>query len=350
MDFAKIRNYLFLTLLAIATVLFLLLLKPFAYPIFWAAVIAAIVRPVYTRLNQTIKHANASAGLTLAFVVLIILIPLSILGTLLVKESITIYTSLTSNRSLLTDAAKHVAEAVQQNTLIKKLGIDDTELLNKAADSLQQVLSVTFGTITNFTQNSLVIIALFFIMLYSLFFFIRDGEKMLKKLMYLCPLGDKYEEVLYTKFTAAASATIKGTIVIGSIQGLIGGLAFVVAGIPQALIWGIVMVFFSVIPGVGSSIVWLPAALILLFTGHTWQGIMLLIIGLVVISTIDNLLRPILVGKDIKMPALLIFFSTLGGIAVFGLSGFLIGPVIASLFMSFWDMYEQYYRSELSQN
>jgi predicted PurR-regulated permease PerM len=168
--------------------------------------------------------------------------------------------------------------------------------------------------------------------------------------MQVSPIGSKYEIMLYKKFTETASATIKGTILVGGIQGAIGGIMFAIAGIDSALIWGIFMVFFSIIPGVGPLIIWFPAAIFLILTGSIWQGIFIILVGTFVIGTIDNLLRPLFVGKDSEMHPLLILLSTLGGIALFGLSGFLMGPIIAALFVSFWEIYEEFYHKELSKN
>ena len=185
-------------------------------------------------------------------------------------------------------------------------------------------------------------------MAYTLFYFIRDGEKFLRKIMYLCPLGDNHEVMFYNKFTSTARATLKGSLVIGIVQGLIGGLLFYFVGIKGALIWGLVMMALSIL--IGCYLVWVPAGIIMLLLGNLWQGIAILAVGVLIISTIDNIIRPWLVGKDTQMHPLLVFLSTLGGILVFGLTGFIIGPVITSLLMAFWEMYEHYYKTELDNN
>jgi len=189
-----------------------------------------------------------------------------------------------------------------------------------------------------------------FIMFYTLFFFLRDGKKILEHLMHLSPLGNKYETMLYEKFTSTSRATLKGTFLVGCVQGTLGGLLFLAVGIPGALIWGLMMVALSIVPAVGCSIIWLPTGIIMLLMGNIWQGITILLFGTLVISNIDNLIRPPLVGKDIQMHPLLVLFSTLGGIFIFGISGFIIGPVIAALFTSVISIYDHYYRNELSNN
>ncbi len=350
MDFTKIRNYLFLGILGAVTLLFFYILRPFAYPIFWAAVIAALFYPFYTWLNGWLKHPNLSATITLLAVILVILIPLLILGTLLLKEAVNLYGTLSSSGNLWTAALERVTNFFKYNSYNAQLHIDENFWGAKFTEVSQNVLNYIFTWLTSLTQNSVVLVFMFITMLYTLFFFVRDGAKMLKKLLYLSPIGDKYEVMLYNKFTVAASTIIKGTIILGGVQGALGGIIFAITGIEGALIWAIIMTLCSIIPGVGSAIVWLPAGIVMLVTGHIWQGVAILLVGTVVISTVDNLLRPLIVGKRLDMHPLLILFSTLGGLAMFGISGFMIGPIIAALFLAFWEMYEEFYRTELKNN
>ncbi len=350
MDFAKIRNYLFLGLLLIVTLAFFSTIKVFAYPIFWAMVIAAIFYPLYKWLNTKLKHPDLSSTITLITVFLVIVIPFSILGTLIIKQSVDLYSSINGNRGQILQAVQDTTRWIQNNPITKQLNFDDAFWVEKFSQFTQTVTTFLINSATAFTQNSVTFIIMFIVMFYALFFFLRDGEKLLHKLMHLCPLGDRYEQKLYDRFTSTARATIKGNLILGAIQGGLGVLLFALTGIPGALIWGIIMMLFCVIPGLGSFIVWFPIGLITLLTGNTWQGVVILSVGALLISTIDNFLRPVLVGKDIQMHPLLVLFSTLGGIVVFGASGFVIGPIIAALFMAFWDMYEEYYRSELNNN
>jgi len=161
-------------------------------------------------------------------------------------------------------------------------------------------------------------------------------------LLRFLPLEDDRGEMLYKRFTDTTRAALKATLIIGGLQGILGGLVLLVAGIEGALFWGIVMVVSSLVPSIGCSIIWVPAGIIMLLTGHTWEGILILVFGAAVISTVDNLLRPVLIGKDVQLHPLLIFLSSLGGIALFGISGFVIGPIIASLFLTIWEMYDYF--------
>lgn len=332
------------------TAALLTILRPFAYPIFWAAVIAALFYPLFKRLNKFLKHPNLSATVTLAAVTVIIILPLTIIGILLVREAIVLYGNFNNSGGQVNQTLRAVAETIKHNPITADLNINESFWAEKFSEIVRFVVNYIFGTLKDITQNSLIFIGMFILMLYTLFFFVRDGDWILKKIMHLCPLGDKYEVRLYKKFTDAASAIIKGTLIVGVVQGVLGGLAFWIAGINGALIWGIIMVLCSLIPGVGTALIWLPAGLLLILSGHVWPGVFILIIGALVISTIDNLLRPMLVGKDLSMPPLIILFSTLGGLVAFGFSGFMIGPIIAALFLSFWGMYEEYYQNDLKKN
>jgi len=178
-------------------------------------------------------------------------------------------------------------------------------------------------------------------MLYLLFFVLRDGERMLEAIIRALPLGDERERALFAKFAEVSRATIKGTLVIGLMQGFLGGVMFSILGVTGAVFWGVVMVILSILPIVGASIVWIPVAIFLLMSGAWIKALVLVIFGAVVIGLLDNILRPLLVGRDTKMPDYIILLSTLGGLSVFGISGFVIGPIIASLFLSVWVMFQE---------
>ncbi len=168
--------------------------------------------------------------------------------------------------------------------------------------------------------------------------------------MHLSPLGDQYEQMLYQRFTSTARATLKGTLIIGGIQGVLGGLLFYFTGVEGAFVWGVIMTILSIIPAVGSFLVWFPAGIIMIATGNIGAGITILLVGAIIISNIDNVLRPPLVGKDTQMHPLFILFSTLGGIMLFGVSGFIIGPVLMALFLAVVSIYDHYYKTELDRN
>lgn len=350
MDFSKLKNYLFLILLVGITVIFLYIIKPFAYPIIWAAIIAGLFYPVYKWLNKWLHSANLSTVITLVLVFFIIVIPLTAISSLVISESFNLYTSISNNSSQIGSSVQTVLNWIQHNPYTARLNIDPSFWTEKFSELATTVTNYLLVSAKNFTQNSLVFFAMFVIMFYTLFFFVRDGEKILRQMMHLCPLGDNHEKMLYNKFTSTARATLKGSLIVGLIQGALGGIMFRVAGIEGAVIWGIMMVLLSVIPGIGSYFVWLPAAIVMMILGKFWVGIGMILFGALVIGTIDNFLRPILVGKDTQMHPLLVLFSTLGGIVVFGITGFVIGPIITALLLAFWEMYEHYYKNNLEND
>jgi predicted PurR-regulated permease PerM len=176
-------------------------------------------------------------------------------------------------------------------------------------------------------------------MLYLLFFFLRDGSEIAQRLKDAIPLRTEQKRALFNKFTIVIRAMFKGTILVAILQGLLGGVIFWLLGIPAALLWGVVMAFLSLLPAVGSALIWLPVALYLLSTGSVWQGLVLIAYGVLVIGLVDNFLRPFLIGMDTKLPDYVVLISTLGGIAIFGLNGFVIGPVIAAMFIATWDIF-----------
>jgi predicted PurR-regulated permease PerM len=189
------------------------------------------------------------------------------------------------------------------------------------------------------TATTAALILNLFIMLYAMFFFFKDGQKILERIFYYLPLNDEDETRMLTRFTSITRATIKGTVVIGIIQGTLAGIAFWMAGIQGAAFWGTIMTILSIVPGIGAALVWVPAVIILYINGQYVAATLLLAWCAAVVGTIDNFLRPALVGRDAKMPDLLILIGTLGGLFLFGPIGFIVGPIVCGLFLTVWDIY-----------
>jgi predicted PurR-regulated permease PerM len=179
----------------------------------------------------------------------------------------------------------------------------------------------------------------FFIMLYLLFFLLRDGATLSTRIRDAIPLSASHKRHLFKKFTTVIRATVKGNVAVAAVQGALGGVAFWFLGIQGALLWAVLMGFLSLLPAIGAAVVWLPVAIYFLVTGAIWQGVTLIVFGVLVIGLVDNVLRPILVGKDTQMPDYVVLISTLGGMALFGLNGFVIGPAVAALFIACWDLF-----------
>ncbi len=347
MNPAKIRNIFFFALFGVVLIGTIILILPFFYPIFWAAVIAILFRPVYRKLNFRKDRPNFNAFVSIMLVLLIIILPLGLVGALLVNESMTMFSSLSSESSTITETFKSAIETLKHNRYTAGFNIDEAFWTDKFSSFARDLSGFIYKHLKSITQNVAQFVIMFIIMIYTLFFFIRDADKLPQIFARLCPLGEDKEKLLLEKFIATTRATLKSTVVIGVFQGTLGGIVFWALGIQGAIVWGVVMVFASILP-TGSAIIWVPAGIVMMLTSHIWQGVLLLVFGTIVIGTVDNFLRPILIGKELEMHALLILFSTLGGLLLFGFSGFIIGPVIISVLLALWDIYNVYYSDYLS--
>lgn len=334
-------NYTVLILLVIfISTVFLSMIRQFLMAVFLAGIFTALAHPVYRRLEDALKGRRSLASLiTLLLIVLLVLVPLGALIGIITAQALKVSHSVTpwvQEKLAEPDAFSGLLSAIPhyekvepyQDLIFTKAGEMVGALSNYLIDNLS---SVTMGTV-NFFFMAL-------ILLYSMFFFLMDGDKLLSKILYYLPLEDRDERLLLKKFTSVTRATLKGTAIIGILQGALAGTAFAVAGIPSAIFWGAIMAVLSVIPGIGSALVWVPAAIILAAGGHYIKALGLALFCGLVVGSLDNLLRPRLVGKDTEMHELLILFGTLGGIVMFGVAGIIIGPIVAALFVTVWEIY-----------
>lgn len=333
----------FVGLVVVVTLAFLGLLSDFAQPIFWAATFGAVFHPLQNYLERRLYGRNSLAAmLTVMIIFFTVIIPALLIASAVAREAADFYARVQSGeinpqallrwvQSLLPDAVGF-AEGIGLD--VDGIGQSLTAAA-VAGSSFVGSMALTAG------QNAARFLVMFFLMLYLLFFFMRDGKQLLELIIHALPLGDSRERKLFKKFGEVSRATVKGTLIIGLTQGFLGGMMFAILGIQGAVFWGVVMVVLSLLPVVGTALVWMPAALILIASGAWQKGVVLIVFGVLVIGLIDNLLRPILIGRDTKMPDYLVLLSTLGGLTVFGVSGFVIGPVIAALFLSVWTMFQQ---------
>ena len=347
-NFNTMRSVFFFGLIFILSIGMLYIVGPFLYPIFWAAVIAVMFYPVYEWLLKHTKMKRTSSMISIFCVLALIMLPLFLISILLIDQSIQL-----ARNVLSYDFIAALAQAQDRIEAIPIIGsyvvIAWQYLIDNLAQAAQHITGFLLKNAQIFVGSSLRFLVMFFIMLYTLFYFFTDGPSILKKLMHLSPLGDKYEAMLYKRFTSTTRATLKSTLIIGGIQGILGGLLFWIAGVQSAFVWGVIMVIVAIIPAIGPSLVLFPAAIIMFGMGSMGSALWLFIGGLV-ISMVDNLLRPPLVGKDTQMHPLIVLFATLGGIILFGISGFVIGPIIAALFLSIMSIYSFYYKNELNNN
>lgn len=339
----------FFTLFIAAGVGVYFVFQPFFTAIIAAAVLTVLLKRPYHRLEKIFRgHRVVSALLTCLFAIFIIVTPLVGISVLVVKEVNHLSQELNSGTGIQTyldkayiqiENTRFLGGLVDESSFSQERILDD---MKKITSSLPGFAQKAYSGISSF-------IFWIFILFFTLFYFLIDGKKALRYMMEMSPLKDDHDRQLIAKFTSISRATLKGTFVVGIIQSALGGIAFLIAGVPSPIIWTLVMLLFSVIPMVGTAIIWIPAGIILLLTGAIWQGIFVLLFGALVISTIDNILRPKLVGKDTQMHPLLIFFATIGGIALFGLPGFVIGPIIISLFVALAEIYRTEFRVQLKE-
>ncbi len=344
--FAGFPGVVFFLLLAVVTVFFGYILRPFIFAIFWAVLLAALFDPVQALFLRKFQSPNLCAGLTLAVVVIALILPVGLILALLVGESLELYASVTSNGAAWMQSITGFFASLGHHPLAERLNLNEQFITDKSLELLKAAADFMVKNLSSLTENTILFFVQFAVMLYCLFYFLRDGKHFIETIARHLPVDRRHLETFADEFLVTSKSTLKFTFIIGGIQGLLGGLLFYFTGVERALVWGVMMVGLSIVPAIGNAIIWAPAGVIMLITGHVWQGIVILIFGAVVISMVDNLLRPILMGKDIEMHALVIFLSTLGGIAVFGFSGFVLGPVLAAFFLAAWKLFLELYPEE----
>lgn len=338
----------FALLLVAVTAAFIWLVRGFVQPIFWAIALCIVFFPLHQRIVALVRGRSSLAAVaSVMLILLIVVLPLAALGAAVAQEAGGLYDRIRTGEIDVSAAVDWVEERLPLVVeSAESIGIDIERLQSQLASSAVTVTSFVATRALALGQDTIRIAVYFILVLYLLYFFMRDGEKILDGMVRTLPFGDERERHLLERFAQVSRATIKGTLVVGIVQGAIGGIAFAILGIGAPVLWGVVMTIFSIIPAIGPALIWLPAAIILIANGSVVSGVILILIGVVVIGLADNLLRPLLVGRDTRMPDYLILLSTLGGLTAFGISGFVIGPIIAAFFLSVWEMAEAEYAND----
>jgi predicted PurR-regulated permease PerM len=333
----------FLILLALVSVAFLWLLTPFYGAVFWAAVLAIVFAPLFSRLLRSMpSRPTLAALLSVLLILLLVIFPLSLISAMLVQEAGVLVQRVQSGELSFARYLQQVYEVLPAwaTALLNRFGLNDmTAVQDRISVGLMRGSQFFATQALNIGQNTFDFVISFFIMLYLLFFFQRDGVALARRMNRTLPLHSDIKTQLSGKFITVIRATVKGNIVVALLQGTLGGLIFWLLDIHAPVLWGTVMVFLSLLPAVGAALVWLPVAIYFLATGAVFEGLLLTAYGVLVIGLVDNLLRPLLVGKDTKMPDYVVLLSTIGGMSLFGLNGFVIGPVIAAMFIAAWDLF-----------
>ncbi|MFC0250402.1 AI-2E family transporter [Massilia consociata] len=333
----------FLFLLVCVTLAFFWILLPFSGAVFWGIVLAIVFAPVHARLLAGLGQRQNLAALTaLLLILLMVILPVMLIASALIDQAVGIYGMVSAGQIDVNAMSRRMIAGLPDwaATLFDRYEttIMDT-LQEKLTAGIAQASQLTARYAVNLGRNALGFLVSMAIMLYLLFFLFRDGRMLAARIKRTVPLDSHYKKPLFDKFVTVIRATVKGNVLVAVAQGSLGGLIFWLLDVPGPVLWGVVMAFLSLLPAVGAALIWGPVAVYFLVTGALWQGIVLALYGVLVIGLVDNLLRPILVGKDTKLPDYIVLLSTIGGMSLFGLNGFVIGPVIAALFISAWSLF-----------
>lgn len=318
------------------------ILLPFYAAIMWGAIVALLFAPLYRwLLPRTHRSPNLAATTTLLIVLVIVVLPLALITASLIHEAAMVYERLQSGQLDPALYFRGVFNALPNwiTAVLDRFGLVSFNTLQRRltaalTQGTQFIATQTFSV----GRDTFEFVVSVFIMLYLAFFLIRDGNAVASAVWQTVPLAPTHKKALLEKFTTVIRATVKGNLLVAAIQGALGGLGFWYLGVSGALLWAVLMAFMSLLPAVGAGLVWFPVALYFLVTGALWKCIALVAYGVLVIGLVDNLLRPILIGKDTRMPDYIVMITTLGGMAVFGINGFVLGPVIAAMFIAVWHI------------
>jgi predicted PurR-regulated permease PerM len=334
----------FLLLLVVAaTLAFGWLIGPFAGAILWGVIAVILFAPLNDRLVRAMpKRRSLCAVMTLLVIVAVAIIPAMLLGTALLSQATATYGRIQTGEIDLSrafiDAERHLPEFARN--WLADLGLTDFASLQA---KISRGVATSFKTLANQAfsvgQSAFAFFLALGVMLYLTFFLLRDGDALIATIERCLPLPVDQRRMLVARFIAVVRATIKGSVIVAILQGLIGGLVFWFLGIGGALLWGVAMGIFSLFPAIGTGLIWVPVSIYLFATGSDWQGAALLLCGFFIISSVDNIIRPILVGHDARMPDYVVLIATLSGFELMGFNGFVIGPVLAALFMAMWEIF-----------
>ncbi|PLZ03790.1 AI-2E family transporter [Burkholderia sp. WAC0059] len=331
----------YLLLLAVSVAL-CFVIAPFFSTVLWGAILALLFQPVHRWLLVRLRHRrNLAALVTLLLCVVIVIVPLMLVAGTLVQQVAAAYAQIRSGELDMGGYFSRIVHALPdslQNVLARYDLMNLSGLQQRLSAGAAQISQFLATQALNLGQNTIQFVVSFGVMLYLFFFLVRDGREISRLVRDAIPLDEAHKLHLTRKFTTVIRATVKGNVVVALVQGALGGGALWVLGIQGALLWGVAMAFLSLLPAVGTALVWGPVALYFIATGALAKGIGLLAFGALVIGSIDNVLRPLLVGKDTRLPDWVVLISTLGGMSLMGLNGFVIGPLVAALFISCWDL------------
>ena len=344
----RFRKAFLLALVIGITAAFLYVVSDFLITILVAAIGSGLAQPLYRRVSQAVGGRKALASILTIFAILLLIVgPVTAVLTVVTQEAMRISDVVMPWVTALANEPTRLNAYVDRIPGIDRLAPHRDQLLARFGEAVGGVGAWFVASISSTTRDTLALIVNFFMMLYAMFFFLMDGRRYLDLFARYLPLREAEWNLMIERFLSVARATIKGTLLIAVVQGAMGGFVFALLGIPGAVFWGLVMTVLSVLPVFGGALVWVPVAIVLAVEGEWMKALVLVVFASLVIGSVDNVLRPRLVGRDTRMPDLLILFSTLGGLAVFGAIGFILGPITAALFVTVWQIFGTAYRDEL---
>ena len=342
-DFLRLERGGFLLFLALVTLALVVVILPFAQPLLWATLAAIMFQPVYAAILRMIgDRPSSAAGLTLLLITIAVLLPAFFIGSIIVEQAIAVFVAFRDGQidvaawfNQIHDALPRPMQRSMDNSGFANLD----GFLARAQDFARESSGLIASTALAFTGSALGFVLALGVGLYASYFLLRDGREIGEAVVSALPMERRVADDLADKFLQIVRATIKGSVVVGLVQGALGAITFWIVDMPSALLFGLLMAVFSLLPAVGPAIVWGPVAIYLLATGAIWEGIVVIASGVAVIGLADNLLRPILVGRDTGIPDWLVLVTTLSGIGLLGLSGIVVGPLVAGLFLASWTIW-----------
>lgn len=338
-----IQELSFFAVIIMVTAAFVWLTMPFYGAVLWAVILAVLFDPLHRKLEKWLgRRRNVAAVISVLACICIVVIPGSMILAALAQEAADLYSRITTQEFDVGVLLARIRDALPRFMLdaFSALNLGDvTEIQVRLTSFLLQSSQTIATKAVIVGQSTAQLLVSLGVMLYLLFFLFRDGSNLVAMVRNASPLSDRYTDHILGKFTSVVKATVKSNVIIAVIQGAIGGATFWMLGIEAALLWGVLMAVLSLLPALGTALVWGPVAGYLLLTGEYLKGAVLLTIGMLVISTVDNLLRPLLVGKGTRLPDYVVLVSTLGGLFLIGANGFVLGPLIAAVFISVWSLF-----------
>lgn len=344
----KLSRYFFIALLLGTAVVFFRMMRIFFVPVLLAAVFATLFYPMYVGFLRAFRGRKTLAAFFCCLALLILLIvPLYLVAYLVTHEAIDFYRAAQAHLGDVSQWVQGPLGRLRDLPLVRDLRLDQIDWRAALQNAVSSAGSFAATVINLTSRGTIEVVVLLFTTLFTMFYFFRDGRDLLRRLRFLIPLDPEHKRAIAVRFSTVARATVKGTLVIALVQGTLSGLTLWIFGVGSPILWGVVATFLAVLPMIGSWLVLYPAVIYQILTGHLWQGIGILLMTVIVIVNVDNVMRPRLVGQEAGMHDLMVFFSTLGGISMFGPMGFIVGPLVAALFLALLDIYSAEFRENL---